>query len=283
MPKHVDAAAGRRPGFTLIELLVVIAIIAILIALLVPAVQKVREAAARVQCANNLKQIGLGFHNYHDTYKKFPTAGDNGPTSCCSADIVSYYSWTYHILPFIEQDPLYKIGQTNVSQLRISPVSIYYCPSRRQVRLYQGVAKCDYAVNEGTNSSNGAIIYTRGGTTSIARLTDGTSNTLLVAEGRVHIAYLDSGGQCCSDNEDAYTNGYGDDVGRRGSTPPEPDLLDPTFPGSLCDGKFGSSHTGGLNGVLGDGSVRFIRFSITPQVFQYLCIRNDGQTFTLDD
>src|ERR1039457_1840547 len=95
-----------RPGFTLIELLVVIAIIAILIALLVPAVQKVREAAARIQCTNNLKQIGLAFQAYHDANKYLPPAtarfdhqDDGGPYNA------TY--WSYFILPYIDQTPLY--------------------------------------------------------------------------------------------------------------------------------------------------------------------------------
>ncbi|HMF19333.1 MAG TPA: DUF1559 domain-containing protein [Gemmataceae bacterium] len=96
----------RRSAFTLIELLVVIAIIAILIALLVPAVQKVREAAARTQCVNNLKQIGIALHNYHDVYHHFPYG--KGPTY--KPPVVNYARWSVHsqILPYIEQDNLYQ-------------------------------------------------------------------------------------------------------------------------------------------------------------------------------
>jgi prepilin-type N-terminal cleavage/methylation domain-containing protein/prepilin-type processing-associated H-X9-DG protein len=167
-------------AFTLIELLVVIAIIAILIGLLVPAVQKVREAAARTQCANNLKQMALAVHNHHDTYRSMPTAGDpfwynfnrtlNGTVPCTGAQ--QSWGWMYQILPFMEQDPLWKYYEpdTNPNDAKFQgdyfilaniPVE-FNCPSRRVRHLStdpypwngQPVQICstDYAANGGTYS-----------------------------------------------------------------------------------------------------------------------------------
>jgi prepilin-type N-terminal cleavage/methylation domain-containing protein/prepilin-type processing-associated H-X9-DG protein len=272
-----------RDGFTLIELLVVIAIIAILIGLLLPAVQKVREAANRMKCGNNLKQIGLAWHNYNDTQGRFPTAGDNGPTECCSPDAgyVDRLNWTYHILPYMEQDNIYRMvkqgSATNWSALRSRIVSTYYCPTRRQVRLYKNVAKCDYAASRGTGENGVAVRVNLGRSVVMpAGIPDGTSNTLMLGETRLHKGYLESGG-CCGDNESAYHSGWADDVVRHGSTPPAPDITDMAISDGATDGHFGGSHANGMNACLVDGSVRFIRFGINPTTFSRLSRADDGQ------
>jgi prepilin-type N-terminal cleavage/methylation domain-containing protein/prepilin-type processing-associated H-X9-DG protein len=187
----VRAGPGRRTaGFTLIELLVVIAIIGILIALLLPAVQKVREAANRTKCANNLKQIGLGVLNLENVYGHFPTGGW-GWWWVGQADLGTGRDqpggWVYCILPFVEQDALAKLGSglpfdsqqmKDANTQRIgTPVALFNCPSRRSGGPYPNaettayynainppppLARSDYAANSG-DGSNGSSDEADGG------------------------------------------------------------------------------------------------------------------------
>jgi prepilin-type N-terminal cleavage/methylation domain-containing protein len=285
----------KRRAFTLVELLVVIAIIAILIGLILPAVQKVREASARIQCQNNMKQIGLAFHNYHDSKGHFPDGGKNGADTPISDLIATTYptnrsewSWTYQILPFIEQDNVYK--HTTDSSVQKTVIKMYHCPSRRQPKLYNNWAKVDYAGcgGSGTNAtwgSNGILQRTGMPFVTTTKITDGLSNTLLAGEKRLK---LDRFGWSYDDNESYVSPGWDSEIVRFATTDtdmtnnrgPNPDIQKTdimTFPDPDSGlNQFGSSHANVMNAVMGDGSVRFIRYAPDMEFFRRLCIMNDG-------
>ncbi len=280
---------GIAVGFTLIELLVVIAIIAILIGLLLPAVQKVREAAARMSCQNNLKQIGLAWHNYHDVNGHFPPPGDHDSANCplgvcynAPPGYVDWLNWTFHILPYIEQQMIFNLvqrGDTNTTRwnsINDKVVRSYYCPTRRAPQVYKNHAKCDYGASRGTGENGVAQRVNRGRKIMMTSIIDGTSNTLMLGETRIHLLYISSGG-CCSDNEPAYNSGWADDVVRATSLPPAPDIRDAATPAEAADNMFGGLHPNGMNICLADGSVRFLQFNISQVTFQRLGIINDGQ------
>jgi len=272
----------RARGFTLIELLVVIAIIAVLVALLLPAVQQAREAARRTQCKNQLKQLGLAFHNYHDIYRVLADGGnDSGSgwpcSACCSANNRGEWNWMYQILPQIEQASLMDVANNNT--VYATPVNLYFCPSRRRPAVYGSSAKSDYAGNagDGHTAYNGAIIR-RSCKQSIdlAMFLDGTSNTLLIGEKQTNVMNFGSSG---GDNEPWVNSGWDQDEVRWGgaASTPQHDSQHPTEPPTFWSSRFGSSHDGAFNGVMVDGSVRSISYNVDAETFRRVCVRNDRQ------
>lgn len=271
----------RRRAFTLIELLVVIAIIAVLVSLLLPAVQQAREAARRSQCKNNLKQIGLAFHNYYDTFKVLPDGGNDDGTgwpcgACCSANNRGEWNWMYQILPQIDQTNVYNL--TNDTTVYQSPIATYYCPTRRQPRLYGSSAKGDYAgnVGDGMNNYNGPIIRRSCKTpVDFPQVRDGTSNTLLIGEKQTNDNNFGSSG---GDNEPWPNSGWDQDEIRWGGigNGPAPDSDHPVEPPTFWSGRFGSSHMASFNAVMVDGSVHSFSYNIDAETFRRLCVRNDG-------
>ncbi|MCS7015425.1 MAG: DUF1559 domain-containing protein [Gemmatales bacterium] len=238
-----EVESGRRCGFNLVELLVVISVIGLLLALLLPAVQRVRESANRVRCGNNLSNIALAFHVFHHDYGIFPTGGagfvrtmlQDQPAAPPDQD----WGWPYQILPYVEQAALHAVPGVGYSSsvdtnnpISSTPVAIYFCPSRRRPGLKtDGRAGIDYFGNGGTNgpftvpgqseayvnpalgdwSATGMIIrsgpsYLRRAISWESGVIDGASNTLLIAEKSFHLGEV-NGSPCCYDNE-SYIGGW---------------------------------------------------------------------------
>jgi prepilin-type N-terminal cleavage/methylation domain-containing protein/prepilin-type processing-associated H-X9-DG protein len=289
-----------RSGFTLIELLVVLAIISILIGLLLPAVQKVREAAARASCQNNLKQMGLAFHNHHDALGYFPAGGwywwtpPNYVNGQPAVGAQQQAGWAFQVLPFLEGDNVWKGGQSTTDAGRVlvavgTTNKMFFCPSRRLPQTvtvsfpeYLGGqtvthALCDYAAsNFHTTVESQTGVVRQAYPTRIAEITDGTSNTMAVGEKRMNLAFM---GQPQESDAVGYTCGWDLDTARTTDKAPKQD----NFGDSDKTKRFGSSHPGRFNAVFADGSVRPISYAIDPVIFSYLGNKSDGQVINTGD
>jgi prepilin-type N-terminal cleavage/methylation domain-containing protein len=301
---------GRRWGFTLIELLVVIAIIAILVALLLPAVQQAREAARRAQCKNNLKQIGLALHNYHDVYRTFPPGWMQPETPDVDGGFGERWAWKVFILPQLDQAPLYQALNVNLGGQPIpladqpsaqTILSVYLCPSDPGANVnesypdpngnfypksnYPGVHGRGEEVSINIGGGNGLL--GKASRVRMADITDGTSQTFAVGE-RDHR----SRGQ-------GLFGSVGDPFRHAAvwiRAMPRPGSITPTtqhgrsvtgictdISGStrVLNGEssrgFGSAHIGGAHFLMADGAVRFISDSIDLPTYGRLAHRSDGE------
>jgi prepilin-type N-terminal cleavage/methylation domain-containing protein/prepilin-type processing-associated H-X9-DG protein len=315
-------SAKTQRGFTLIELLVVIAIIAVLIGLLLPAVQKVREAASRIKCVNNLKQLGLAMHNYHGTYNTFSPAYINkGPYG--NSGFRFTHGWAPFLLPYIEQKPLYDLYRWEYPQYApenqpvvATQLKNFQCPSAPEQDRYMTTgpfaffgtkgACGDYTITLGVDPLLGQLGWVsqvgdyRGALTNtptpflslspnptgtrFANITDGTSNTLLLAEdaGRPR---LWQAGHAGPDNvlDGGPWSHFKGGIILQGST-----ADGKTKPGQCAlncnnDGEVYAFHTGGANAVFADGSVHFLPQSINLRVLAALITRAGDEVGAGDD
>ncbi len=290
-------------GFTLVELLVVIAIIGILVALLLPAIQAAREAARRTRCQNNLRQIGVGLHNYHDTHGVFPpgyVAGhpaDSGSSWCRNRGPGSpsdsngqFAPWTVLVLPFLEEEALYhefdfnvRFVANNIQMMApnsdvVVPLSVYQCPSDADLSMnplypsylgVQGGGTSPDCQNTGCTPSNPRAFYVSGLLFAGSRMglrdaLDGTSNVFLVAESRYAGAAWGASGK---QDSCAYTRilaGAQDQI-------------------NLYQGRgvhstrgFSSYHPGGCHVLMADGSIHFLPETIDLTTYQQLAQRRSG-------
>jgi prepilin-type N-terminal cleavage/methylation domain-containing protein len=255
----------RRRAFTLIELLVVVAVIAILVALLLPAVQHVREAARRTQCRNNLRQIGLALQNYHATVRSFPPGGFDWRSPWPLGQPERNIAWSALVLPWLEQQSLYLSMDLNEgydaavnAAGAATRLPVYLCPSTPSGdELYRGRGPSAYGGIFGerllgpNNPPKGLMIYDE--VFRFRDITDGSSNTLIVGEdsARIHVEWIS-----------AYN------------------VFDQAFPVNQApyfENDLRSKHVGGAFAALADGSVRFIGDSLDRRLLAALCTRGGGE------
>ncbi len=301
--RHATSQAGRS-AFTLIELLVVIFIIAILTAFLVPAVQRVREAASRTQCTNNLRQIALALHSYHDSNKRFPA----GMRWQNAKDPMRLSSWLTQLLPFVEQQPLWAASAAAYKQSsspRQNPphvglatvMPLYVCPSdgrgmQAQYALRDKiyVALTNYLGVEGLDLLTNDGILFRDSQVRMADVTDGLSTTLLVGERPpspdFQFGWWYAGtGQRATGSCDMVLGVCEQNVQRvsSGSCPPGSYSYEPGRLTNRCDMfHFWSMHVSGANFALADGSVHYLGYTAVG-IMPALASRAGGETVSLPD
>ena len=312
-------AERRVSGFTLVEVLVVIAIIVTLIALLLPAVQKVRESANKVYCANNLRNIGHAIGNYTSSHRnKYPTGGgdsfwDTGffvlrtllPNTLPATEGEQDWGWAFQILPYFDQENLWKLRRSGPpggpdpigdAEIAAMPIGGYFCPSRRNPQVINGLAAIDYAGCQGIFSmfmpngkhdlpclnysgtppfKNGIFLKSRrrmkNGTFAPVDapikpqdVTDGCSYTLMVSEKRLNSGLL---GTAQPGDDLGWVSGMASTTLRSGDLNPAQDEPNPAV---IVLDQFGSAHPSSMNALFADGSVRQIRYDIA--LSQQVCV-----------
>jgi prepilin-type N-terminal cleavage/methylation domain-containing protein/prepilin-type processing-associated H-X9-DG protein len=329
----------RRTGFTLIELLVVIAIISVLIALLLPAVQSAREAARRISCVNNMKQLGLGVHNYESIAGSFPMAGIFTATS-------GWVGWSVHsrILPLLEQGSMFNSINFNLpyskpdnTTVSAAAISIFLCPSETNTQRTPASPffPVDHSISDYGWNLGDWYVWSNGGPTTrgaftlntvrrFADFTDGLSSTVLSAEVKAQtpvyfcfggLANINSSASIPSPNSDPYTvapeyrgscgvantghsawvDGNAQETGMTTAWPPSKAILNPTgidvdlsstpfFSGGPTYAAINarSYHPGGVNSLFGDGGVRFVKSTVSGDVWRALGTVRGGEVTSAD-
>jgi prepilin-type processing-associated H-X9-DG protein len=297
---HGSTRRSRWPAFTIIELLLVVAIIAVLIALILPAVQSSRETSRRAQCSRNLMQIGVALANYASTHKVLPpgVVNDKGPISNVPAGY--HYGWAVQILPYLEQTPIYR--EFDFSQSVYAPrndtarghrIQSFLCPSDGANAL-TNYAACHHDVEAPIAADNKGVFFLNS-RISYDDLSDGPAFTIFIGEFRGHaptlgwavgtMSSLRNTGQPINFDDllgglaaPAMVGSRSSDVSEFGSL-----LKNGGLPANYV-GFFSSQHSGGgANFLLGDGSVRFLTQKIDTDVYRSLANRADGNLISDDE